>query len=268
MKRILALLCAMLLLMAVPLASAENDVRNNTAVRNNRQYVDYVLKRGKTLDAWVFPFKTTTGVYLSDKDDDQILLKSVKLSGAKGKIRISLSDKKGWIKAKLNSNKITFAISGKNTSTANKLCKITIRDSKGIFGYINVTRGGTMKITSIKQVGKKIQIKINGASENLGGVYMRKVVFNSRGKVVSNSYGEYLKRLSNVLFEDSEALKKGYVYTYCVGYFRDGINCAWCNHAAGIKINKVNAKKTGRTMSALNDDQLCYNDEWLFKIAK
>ena len=261
MKKVIVILCALALLLTSVFSVAAAD-STGLAERNIEKVL--TLKRGKTVDAWVFPFKTRPDIYLPDQGEEQVTLSYIKLSGAKGNVSITPASN-GWLKATVvSNNKITLQVSGKNTSTSNKICTLKVKDSKGEFGTIKVTRGGIIKFTAIKQVGKKIQLTIKAATSNLASSYLRRTIFDKTGKVLST---EYLGTDGKKTVVDSDVkLKKGITVTYSVGYFHENINCSWSCFAAAIKIKKARANATGTVNTCINDDQLSFNDEWLYSI--
>ena len=259
MKKFLAFLCVLALLLTsmVSLAAAENVVENDTKQKT------LTLKRGQTVDAWVFPFQTTKSVYLPDIGDDQIVVKQVKLSGAKGNVTVTGSN--NWLKATvISGNKIILKVSGKNNTTKDKVCFLKVKDSRGEFGTIKIVRGGVIKINSIKQIGAKIQLTLSGASNYFDQIFCRRVIFDAQGSVLSENYVNIMQKRTFV--DESLQLEKGYTVAYAVGYFHPGINGSWGCYAAAVYIKKASGKATGKTKSCVDDDQLSYNSEWLYSI--
>ena len=218
MMSLLAVLAALVLLTGtLGAAQAEGEAAQNTAVSASIGKVSaktVTLKRGKTLQLWVYPFASTTQFY---KDcGKEYPVGSIKFSGTKGTVKAKVTSGSSWLKAKKTKTGWTFTVTGKNLTTKDKRGVIKITDAKGTFAFIRVTRGGTVLFSKIYSVGSAVYGKIKGNSAHTG-LYGYRWIFDRSKKLVSKQKVTYTgKEFRDVIYDTH----LGYTYVYTMGITR------------------------------------------------
>ncbi|MBR1584067.1 MAG: hypothetical protein IJ662_00835 [Clostridia bacterium] len=274
MKRFLSILAVLVLTLSLftATASAKTTVLSGGS-HTTRYNADTVVKavslaRGKTVKAWAFSFSDQTTLYKYSTKRAGIQIKYIKLKDAVGTVKAKVTSGSDWLTAKVKSGKIYLTVKGKNTSTASKTAIVTVTDKKGDFGTIKVIRGGIHKFTSIKQVGKKIQLKISYASGMKNNGFLAVRVYDKKGELVNATIISNDKRLNGTTYvDDMTKLKAGYTYVYTIGYVPSSVNCGFSSGAAAIKVVKANGNATGK-VKVCASSQSEFNNPWLLSILK
>ena len=258
MKKLVAVLLVLVMVLTMVAAASAEEVKNLS------------LARGKQINLWAYPFDDANNLYQDKADVRGVQVKYVKLKGTSGTVKVKSSA--SWLSAKVKSGKVYMTIKGGNSSNADKIGKVTVTDKKGTFGTIVVRRGGISTFTSVKQVGKTIQLKYKLAESANRAGYIRMTVYDAKGNRVELE-DEYITNQKNidgdstVYVDDMTRLKAGYTYIYTLGYVPAANNSGNGTSVAVIRISKAKGNATGAVKS-FTDMSYNWNDELCLALLK
>lgn len=219
------------------------------------------LKRGKTLNLWVYPFASTTQFY---KDcGKEYPVKAIQFSGTSGKVKAKVSSGGSWLKAKKSSSGWNFYVTGRNLTLSDKHGVIRITDEEGAFATIHVTRGGIVKYSGIYSIGASIYATISAsAAHDASDLYVYRWIFDRTGKLT----GKKKFRVEGTAFRDTaRETHLDYTYVYTVGYYPAATGLGMQTGAAAVYLSDPE-NNTGK-VKKMTDPGQSGNAAWLYNIA-
>lgn len=266
MKRLLTVLLAVILLLSlcIPVSVAEtgtNDSLSETEMMTDKATARTVkLKRGKTLELWVYPFASTTQFY---KDcGKEYPVKGIVFSGTVGKVKAKVTSGGSWLKAKKTSSGWSFYVTGKNLTGKDKYGVIRITDEEGAFAVIEVIRGGVIKYSRIYSKGSSIYAELDPSSTHINSdLYVYRWIFDKNGKLVGKKKFE----LKTTLFRETiKSTHLYYTYVYTIGYYPEATGMGMQTAAAAIYLSNPYSN-IGKVKTATSPKN-CVSASWLYGI--
>ena len=276
MKKILAFFLVLVTVVTlITAASASSDVFSNGATarwagalagNNEWDPQPVTLKRGKTKEVWVACNRTE----LMDGTKDYVnhRISYFKLNKVSSKISVEVEPEVNWLKAEIKDEKLYLTVSGTNKKQETLNATVIVKDKKGTFGKVKVHRCGASKFTSIKQNGKKIELKIKYAEAANKDGYIRLTIFDKEGNVVEmdDDYPTNKVNLDGTKYVyDQTKLKKGYTYAFVIGYQPPHTNSANGAWVAAIRLKAAKGKQEGNVKCCIGHD---YDNTFLYEAAQ